>query len=206
MTPKNPQNNGDTEDREKQFNQTLNESARLLRANRPGEALKKLQTLYQEHPTDPDVAINLGGAYILQRKWSRAVKVLEAATQHSPDNAMLWMNLGAAYLGRLKTAGPKQQKQAIFAYEKALQVDPEIPNAHYHLGLIHKERGKLNQASAHFQRALEVNPADKDARYWLDQLGRIMAEQQSQRSQGEDGENQSEHPAENTDDDPEEKR
>ncbi len=159
------------------YREALNESARLLRANRPGEAMKVLEDLDREYPDDPDVAINMGGALILQRKWNKAVKLLEKAVAKHPDNALLWSNLAAAYLGRLETAGPRQQERAIRAYEKALQVDPNVPNVHYHLGLIYKERGDLKRASAHFQRALEVNPRDRDARYWLDRLGRILAEE-----------------------------
>jgi tetratricopeptide (TPR) repeat protein len=60
----------------------------------------------------------------------------------------------------------------------ALKVDPEAPNVHYHLGLIYKERGELNRASAFFQRALEVNPTDRDARYWLDRLSALLLEAQ----------------------------
>ncbi len=153
-----------------QFRRALNESAWLLSQNRPGEALEKLRPLYDQAPTHPDVAINLGGAYILQRKWDRAAQVLSKAAEAHPDNAMLWTNLGAAYLRRLELANPQQQEQAIAAYERALQADPEAPNVHYHLGLIYKERGEFNRATAFFQRALEVSPTDKDARYWLDQL------------------------------------
>ena len=160
------------------FQRTLNESARLLSQNRPGEALAKLRPLYEKTPTHPDVAINLGGAYILQRKWDQAVSVLSKAAEAHPNNAMLWTNLGAAQLGRLEVAGPQHQARAIQAYERALQADPEAPNVHYHLGLIYKERGELNRACAFFQRALEVHPADKDARFWLDQLSQQLTSQQ----------------------------
>ncbi len=161
----------------------LNEAARLLQQGRPGEALAVLLPLFQEHPHNVDLAINVGGAYILQRKWDRAVRVLAEAAERHPDNAMVWTNLGAAYLGRLETAGPRQQQQAIGAYERALQADPTAPNVHYHLGLIYRDRGELNRASAFFQRALEVNPGDRDAQYWLDQLGRQMAAEQRRRIQ-----------------------
>lgn len=153
-----------------EFRDALNESARLLSQNRPGEAVQRLEPLYAEAPEDADVAINLSGAYILQRKWDKAVQVLDEAVKANPDNAMLWANLGAARLGRLEMAGPKQQEQAIEAYWQALHVDPHAPNVHYHLGLIYKERGELTRASAMFQRAVEVNPADVDARYWLKRL------------------------------------
>lgn len=159
-----------------EFHRLLNESARLLSQGRPGEAEQRLTGLSEIAPEHPDVLINLSGAYILQAKWSRAVKLLTKAVRVHPENAMLWMNMGAAQLGRLETAGPKQQEKAIQAYQRALQVDPETPNAHYHLGLIYKERGELTRSAAFFQRALEVNPSDKDARYWLDRLTSLILE------------------------------
>ncbi len=148
----------------------INDSATLLRQNRPGEAATILEPLYKRTPTQPDIAINLGSAYILQRKWDRAVRVLTKAADANPENAMIWVNLGAAHLGNIKTAGPRQQDRAIRAYERALQIEPEAPNVHYHLGLIYKERGEVNRAIAFFQRALEVRATDDDARYWLDKL------------------------------------
>lgn len=167
----------------------LNESASLLSQNRPGEAVQKLMPLYQELPTHPDVVINLGGAYILQRKWRKAVRVLEPAAKEHPGNAMVWTNLAAAYLGRLELAGPRQQERAIQAYQRALQADPTAPNVHYHLGLIYKDRNELTRASAFFQRALEVNPADRDARLWLHRVDSAIAEEQRQRA--DDDETQS---------------
>ena len=154
----------------------LNQSARLLQQNRPGEAIEKLVPLQKRYDGDPDVAINLGGAYILQRKWDKAVSVLEPASAQNPDNIMIWTNLGAAYLGRLETAGPQHQKRAIAAYERALQIDPNAPNVNYHLGLIYKERGELLRAITFFERAREVNPTDRDAQYWSERLDQILAE------------------------------
>jgi tetratricopeptide (TPR) repeat protein len=167
-----------------EFHRTLNQSARLLTQNRPGEAIALLLPLYQVAPEHPDVLINLSGAYVLQRRWNKAVEVLRKGVASHPDNPMLWMNLGAAELGRLETAGPRQQERAIAAYQRAIQVDAETPNAHYHLGLIYKERGELSRAAAFFQRALEVNPADRDARLWLDRLTPLLMEEVKQRGQG----------------------
>ena len=153
-----------------EFKETLNESALLLAQNRPGEAAAKLEPLLEQAPDDADVAVNLSGAYILQRKWDKAVRILTDAVKRNPDNAMLWTNLGAAQLGRLETAGPKQQQLAMDAYYQALKADPYAPNVHYHLGLIHKDRGELTRATAMFQRAVEVNAADEDARKNLNRL------------------------------------
>lgn len=158
------------------YRRILNESARLLRANRPGEAIAVLAPLQADMPDDPDIAINMGGALILQRKWGKAVEILKKAVDASPENVLLWTNLAAAYLGRLETSGPKHQARAIAAYEKALWIDPSTPNVHYHLGLIYKQQGNLSRSSAMFQRALEINPNDRDARYWMEKLSDQMVE------------------------------
>lgn len=159
------------------FRRILNESARLLQQNRPGDALVLLEPLYRKEPTQADIAVNLGGAYILQRKWNRAVQVLSKAAEANPDHVMLWVNLAAAELGNLETAGPKQQRRAIAAYERALALDARTPNVHYHLGLIYKERGEWARATEYFEQALAVAPHDRDARYWLNRLKEWQAEQ-----------------------------
>ncbi|MBK8049432.1 MAG: tetratricopeptide repeat protein [Anaerolineales bacterium] len=160
-----------------EFQRALSEGAWLLRTNQPAEALEKLIPLYDVAPTNVDVAINVGGAYILQGKWNKAVKVLSKAAELHPDNVMVWTNLGAAYLGRLELSGPQQQARAIRAYERALEIDPKTHNLHYHLGLIHKDRGDLERSATAFRQALEVDPNDRDAKRWLDRIDEIMQAQ-----------------------------
>lgn len=164
-------------DQPEEFQRALSEGAWLLRQNRAQEAQERLLPLYEIAPTNADVAVNLGGAYILQGKWNKAERVLSRAAQLHPDNVLIWINLGAAHLGRLELSGPQQQERAIRAYQRALVIDPQAPNVHYHLGLIHKDRGDLPQAAASFAQALAVNPADADARYWLAWLERRQADE-----------------------------
>lgn len=159
------------------IHQTLSMSVRLLSQNRADEALEILVPLHELSPNNMDVAINLGGAYILLRKWRKAIRILEPASRQYPDNAIIWTNLGAAYLGRLETAGPRQQKRAIKAYKRAIKADPKVPNVHYHLGLIYADQKKLIPARDYFQQALDVNPQDRDAHRWLTRITRAIVEQ-----------------------------
>ncbi len=165
------------------YRTALNQSAQFLGQNRPGDALRVLEPLIEAEPTDPDVAINAGSAYILQRKWDQAVKVMSAAAEANPENTMLWTNLAAAQLGSLEASGPKQQQRAIESYQYVLKIDPMAPNIHYSLALIYKERGELLKASVFFHRALEVNPADKDASLWIERIESVLAEEQRRRMQ-----------------------
>jgi tetratricopeptide (TPR) repeat protein len=159
--------------RSEEFHRALAEGGWLLRANRPEEALEKLLPLYEQAPGNPDVAINLGGAYILLRKWNKAERVLSKAADLHPDNAMIWINLGAAHLGDLELSGPQQQRRAIRAYERALRADPNAPNVHYHLGLIYKDQQHWGRAAEYFAQALQVDPQDRDAERWLERVVRL---------------------------------
>ncbi len=156
--------------RARRTRELVNQGARLLSLRRPGEAAKVLEEAYALAPEDIEVAINLGGAYIMQERFAQAISVLEAASKRAPDNSMVWTNLAAAYLGRLESSTREMQDKAIAAFEQALRVDPTAPNVNYNLGLIYKQRGDWERACAHFWRALEVNPQDRDAQWWLDRI------------------------------------
>jgi len=145
----------------------LNEGARLLRSQRPAEALPPLQQAHELQPDDPDIAITLSGALVMANKWSKAVSFLEDAVERHPDNARLWLNLAAAYLGRLELSSRARREQAITAYEYAIALDPVAPSAHYNVGLIYAEQKAWEQAAEWFQAALRASPNDRDAATWL---------------------------------------
>ena len=57
---------------------------------------------------------------------------------------------------------------------EAATINPRDSSAHYNLGLIHQQRGELDQARERFQRAIDIDPEELDAHY---QLGRIARAQ-----------------------------
>ena len=114
-------------DHPEEFHRALSEGAWLLRQNRPQDAMERLLPLWEMAPSNPDVAINLGGAYILQGKWNKAVRVLSRAAELHPENVMIWINLGAAHLGRLELSGPQQQERAMRAYRARAGHRPTCP-------------------------------------------------------------------------------
>jgi protein O-GlcNAc transferase len=152
------------------FNQELNRGARLLGQGRAQQAQAILERLAQVRPDDLSVAINLGGAYILNKQFSRAIPILEAVIEREPGNAMVWTNLAAAYLGNPVLATAEQQDKAIAAFERALECDPAAPHVAYNLGLIYRDRNDRGRAVHWFTRALEANPLDRDARRILERL------------------------------------
>ncbi|MDT5122298.1 MAG: hypothetical protein QOC96_1780 [Acidobacteriota bacterium] len=57
---------------------------------------------------------------------------------------------------------------------EAATLNPADASAHYNLGLIHQQRGELEEARKRFERAVEIDADEVDAHY---QLGRIAREQ-----------------------------
>ena len=57
---------------------------------------------------------------------------------------------------------------------EAATLNPADASAHYNLGLIHQQRGEMEQARERFERAVQIDDEEIDAHY---QLGRIAREQ-----------------------------
>ena len=71
----------------------------------------------------------------------------------NPRAAMAQNNLGLVLYGQL------QYRQAIECLDRALQADPDWPEAHYNLGLILTELGYYSEAATQMQYALQIIPA-----------------------------------------------
>ena len=153
-----------------QARQKLNRGAKLLERGKAQEALPHLERAYELDGTSVPILITLGGAYVVAGRHKEAIPLLEAARDAEPGNMMVWINLGAAYLGNPILASGEQQMQAIEAFEKALELNPAAPSVHYNLGLIFVDRDEPDLALAAFRKAVQTNPADRDARLWIRRL------------------------------------
>jgi tetratricopeptide (TPR) repeat protein len=84
---------------------------------------------------------------------------------------MLFFLLRGYFSGVVNT----QRARAAFKQNlEAATINPRDSSAHYNLGLIHQQRGELDQARERFHRAIDVDPEELDAHY---QLGRIARTQ-----------------------------
>jgi tetratricopeptide (TPR) repeat protein len=156
------------------FLDLLRQGTRALQSGRIAEATTLLEQAHELNKDNGDIILNLGGAYILSKKFQKAVTLLEPLSEREPDNPMVWTNLGAAYLGNPVLATNEKQHRAIGAFKLALALNPKAPNVAYNLGLIYHDRRETDQALYWFRRALEANPNDRDARYYIKKLSQEM--------------------------------
>jgi tetratricopeptide (TPR) repeat protein len=78
-------------------------------------------------------------------KYRRVVQV-------NPKNARAWDTLGNLY----KSAG--QYKEALLAYQQAIDNDSSKALFHHHLGLVYACEGHIDEAMDAFQRVIEIDP------------------------------------------------
>ena len=166
------------DDHEARARDLLRRGTQLLGRNRPKKAAELLERARSLGLESVDLLLNLGGAYILTRRFAAAAAVLETARNLDPKNAMIWTNLGAAYLGNPILATADQQERAVAAFKEALALNPAAPHVAYNIGLIYRDRREPTTAAEWFRRALETNPNDRDAQRLLARMTAASREEE----------------------------
>lgn len=97
-----------------------------------------------------------------QGEYARAIEKLKVASELLPQQAQVWNHLGLAYHG----AG--QPENAIFAYQKALELNRDLAAARFNLGSLYLEQSNLKAAINELTTYTVLQPTSIDG--WL-QLG-----------------------------------
>jgi len=112
---------------------------------------------------DADVQVGLGVLFYGDEEYDKAVDCFEAAlnsssTSTSPEH-LLWNRLGATL------ANSGRSEEAINAYERALQINPNFVRARYNLGVSCINIGCFKEAAEHLLGALAMHKvAEEKAR------------------------------------------
>lgn len=71
---------------------------------------------------------------------------------HEKPSASIWLKTGIVYfrLGHDREAG--------YAFDKAIELDPDNADAHEQIGLLYAAHEQIEQARAHLERALDIDP------------------------------------------------
>src|SRR5947207_2156025 len=101
----------------------------------------------------------------------KAIEFYEQAIQRDQNYALAYAGLGNAYVLLPFYTGARQGDaflKAKAATQRALEIDPDLPEAHAALGKIHNFADIDMQGSIReFERAIELNPNDASAHHWL---------------------------------------
>ena len=118
------------------------------RAGRSREAEEGFQKALKLKPNDPDVLVSVGQFYGSRKQWNKAVELLNKATTAAPENTRARYNLAVALAraGNTEAAMPHFVKTVGEA------------SAHYNVGYILYEQGKLGDAETQLAIAMAQKP------------------------------------------------
>ncbi|MGD0404763.1 MAG: winged helix-turn-helix domain-containing protein [Candidatus Acidiferrales bacterium] len=98
-----------------------------------------------------------------------SMQLFEKSVALDPDYAPAWAKLAqvdGAY-ANWQGGGADFMAKSRAAFDKALQLDPDVPHIHTYLAIQMMERGELDQAVLTLREELRRNPNDPQARWWL---------------------------------------
>ena len=94
----------------------------------------------------------LGDTYMMMNQPDKALQQYIRATEAVPTNAPAFNKLGIAYLERERLA------DAAAAFQTAVDLDPALVEALFHLGETHERQGDLKAARDVYQQVLRQAP------------------------------------------------
>jgi len=102
-----------------------------------------------------------------------AMEILQKVVEQNPKLALGYAELGAA-LFRVSTAknDPALLEKAKQACNRAIELDPEMAEAHKTLGLIYLDNGRRDLARSEMKKALDLDSKSPDVHFALAQLYR----------------------------------
>jgi tetratricopeptide (TPR) repeat protein len=100
---------------------------------------------------------------------AEAVTVLRKRTGVQPDYLALWF-LGEALNREGLTEGSPQEKEAVDALSRSVQMKPNVAQSRILLAKLLARRGSLDLAEKHLTRALELDAGNVNATYQLAQI------------------------------------
>lgn len=172
----------------------------LARASRPDEALAEFRLAVAHSPNFPLAHLNLGIALLSRGSGEGAVAEFATAARLDPRLAKAHELWGIAWsqspghaadaerelaraleldpnsfearssLGILLAAQPERAPEAAAQLAAAVALRPESPTAHYNLGFLLVQARRYEEARVQFAAVLQLDPANRDARDWLDRL------------------------------------
>lgn len=148
---------------------TLSQLGLLLSRKDPEAAIPKLQEAYKLAPTNADIVLYLGSAYLRasarvtgDANEAKRIGLLDQAEKHlktaaaMQDGAKVRFDLGVLYRRK------DEPLKAIEHYEQALHLDPKMAAAYWDLGHMYSKTRQNEKALRAFEKYIELNPNGQD--------------------------------------------
>lgn len=142
---------------------------RLMTKGKYAEAQNYYQQAVKRNPRDVNARIGYGMALAKLFKLDAADEQLNKALAQDPNNPGAHAAKTLAMLNRLQSSSNTIRKsrdvvlkEAEAEAQRALDSNVQIPEAHYAMGAVLKEQGRLPEAAAEFKKSTQIDPKFAD--------------------------------------------
>jgi tetratricopeptide (TPR) repeat protein len=120
------------------------------------EAKREFEAELVVDPENPQALAYLGDIEMKRNDPDKALPLLKKAVQLKNDIRIAYADLGAIFLER------KQYQDAMTALQRAVELDPVQPDAHFRLGRLYQAMGNTPAAQKEFARVRELHEKEDE--------------------------------------------
>jgi tetratricopeptide (TPR) repeat protein len=138
---------------------------KLMADGKYQQAADMYRDALNKDPKDVQARVGFGMACVKQFALDRAGQEFDKALNLDPKNAMAHCGKAMCAMYKLQSSSMTVQRDRasyLSTAEKecgtALDIDPQLPEAHYTIGLVYKEQGNLDKAVRAFEGAAKLDP------------------------------------------------
>jgi tetratricopeptide (TPR) repeat protein len=147
------------------YSQALTAQALKASSKNPEKVGPLLLNALQMDPNNVRARFELGSLYLARHDYSKAIESYRNVIERDPQFHRAMFNLAYAY------AGKKEYSRAEQMYRRVIELSPPYEDeALFNLAIVQAKQGKTNQSIASLEKALIMNPNNKDAKNYLQRL------------------------------------
>jgi tetratricopeptide (TPR) repeat protein len=105
------------------------------------------------------ISLHQGRMLLNRRQYAEAEEHFMLLTQLKPDEPRGYLYLGWSLFQNQQRKLEDRLEEARTAFEEVLKLDKENADAHYYMGLYHKEKGNMEEVHRSIKKALKFNPS-----------------------------------------------
>jgi tetratricopeptide (TPR) repeat protein len=130
----------------------------------PERAVLHYAKYLEQEPDDVDATVDYAVSLVGANRIDAGIAMLRRAVELAPAHGRAQLTLAKALFGSRDLDGALRHGQ------RAAAAAPGDPEVHHLLGRMHAVQGRFEQAAEDFRRVLEIAPAHRDARQYLDRI------------------------------------
>lgn len=140
------------------------------------ESLTELKKAIDINPDEPKAHYNIAFAYVAKvnvaealAEYQKAIELFAARKDKKEAEGYLYMAVAYSLI--------EKNEEAFVACKKALEINPDLEDAHYFLGVCYYKKNMVDEAIASFKKVVKLNPNSEKAHNLLftiyDKIGKV---------------------------------